>query len=212
MSLERIPYATCYAYSPRGQGAVCACSREVRRRLKSGDQPSLLRYAQRVREQAVRDAAYSEFFGEGVTLVPIPASRRYVPGATLVSERLAIALRDQGLATGIWPGLRRARTVPKSAFAWIGERPSVREHYESFAVRGIEDLGSPVRILMIDDVITKGRTLFAAALRLHEAFPGAQIRAFALARTVGAGRGLERLVDPCRGEIRWTGCDARRSP
>jgi hypothetical protein len=59
---------------------------------------------------------------------------------------------------------------------------------------------------------TKGRTLLAAASCVHEAFPGAQIRAFALLRTMGLISGIQRLLDPCKGEIRWRSGDAHRSP
>jgi hypothetical protein len=58
---------------------------------------------------------------------------------------------------------------------------------------------------------TKGRTLLAAASRVHEAFPCAQIRAFALVRTMGFS-GVQQLLDPCKGEIRWRAGDAHRSP
>ena len=59
---------------------------------------------------------------------------------------------------------------------------------------------------------TKGRTLLAAASRVHEAFPCAQIRAFALVRTMGLIPGVQQLLDPCKGEIRWRSGDAHRSP
>ena len=71
---------------------------------------------------------------------------------------------------------------------------------------------TPENVVLIDDVVTKGRTLLAAATRLHEAFPGAQIRAFALLRTMGLIPGVQRLLDPCTGEIRWKAGDAHRSP
>jgi hypothetical protein len=58
---------------------------------------------------------------------------------------------------------------------------------------------------------TKGRTLLAAASRVREAFPCAQIRAFALVRTMGFS-GVQQLLDPCKGEIRWRGGDAHRNP
>jgi hypothetical protein len=54
--------------------------------------------------------------------------------------------------------------------------------------------------------------LLAAASRLHEAFPAAQIRAFALVRTMGLIPQVEHLLDPCQGEIRWQSGDAYRSP
>ena len=59
---------------------------------------------------------------------------------------------------------------------------------------------------------TKGRTLLAAASRVQEAFPCAEIRAFALIRTMGLISGIQQLLDPCKGEIRWRGGDAHRSP
>jgi hypothetical protein len=49
-------------------------------------------------------------------------------------------------------------------------------------------------------------------MRLHEAFPKADIRAFALVRTMGLILDVERLFDPCEGVIRWNGRDAYREP
>lgn len=69
-----------------------------------------------------------------------------------------------------------------------------------------------MRLTLVDDVITRGRTLLAAAGMLHEAFPGAEIRAFALVRTLGRGETLHRVLDPCEGEVRWAWGDARRIP
>jgi adenine/guanine phosphoribosyltransferase-like PRPP-binding protein len=86
----------------------------------------------------------------------------------------------------------------------------VHQHYDSFAVAPA--LGPIRRIVLIDDVITKGRTLLAAAARLRAELPYADIRAFALIRTQGFVHRIERLVEPCHGVIRWAGGDARREP
>jgi hypothetical protein len=59
---------------------------------------------------------------------------------------------------------------------------------------------------------TKGRTLLAAAARLQDAFPAAEIRAFAMLRTMGFVQGVDHLLDPCVGEIRWSEGDAYRTP
>jgi hypothetical protein len=59
---------------------------------------------------------------------------------------------------------------------------------------------------------TRGRTLLAAAARVREAIPCAHVRAFALLRTMGLAPDIEKLLDPCRGEIRWRSGDAQRIP
>jgi hypoxanthine phosphoribosyltransferase len=86
----------------------------------------------------------------------------------------------------------------------------VGNHYDSFAIERVTEL--PRHVVLIDDVVTKGRTLLAAAARVQEAFPNAEIRAFALLRTMGLVQGVEQLLDPCVGEIRWRAGDAHRTP
>jgi orotate phosphoribosyltransferase len=73
-------------------------------------------------------------------------------------------------------------------------------------------LPPPARVVLLDDVITKGRTLMAAAMRLNDAFPDIEIRAFAMLRTMGRVDHVEQLVDPCIGVIRWRAGDAHREP
>ena len=67
-------------------------------------------------------------------------------------------------------------------------------------------------ITVVDDIVTKGATLLAAASRVAEAFPGAEVRTFALLRTMGLVENVERIVDPCQGTISWTGVDVERDP
>ena len=45
--------------------------------------------------------------------------------------------------------------------------------------------------------------MMASALRLHEAFPKAEIRAFAMFRTLSFVPELERLIDPSVGTITY---------
>ncbi|MDP9084086.1 MAG: hypothetical protein M3N50_10030 [Pseudomonadota bacterium] len=168
------------------------------------------KYSLRVRQQADESPVLMGFFGAADVLVPVPGSSPHGMGRKSTAESLADALVDEGLGWGAWSGLRRVRAVRKSATAAPGRRPTVSVHYESFA---IEPAPTPFEsIVLIDDVITKGRTLLAAASRIHDAFPRAQIRAFALLRTMGMISGVEQLLDPCRGEIRWRSGDAHRSP
>lgn len=208
--IRTIEYASCYVYSPAGTGAVCERSRLLRTLLKAGDGSFMLKYALRVRQQVTDPTLLAGFFRASDVLVPVPGCAPSMTGGLWTARHLAIALLNQGLGGAAWSGLRRVRAVPKSATAAPGQRPTAYLHYESFFIE--PPMAPPETIVLIDDVVTKGRTLLAAATRLHEAFPGAQIRAFALVRTMGLVSGVQQLLDPCKGEIRWRAGDAYRNP
>jgi hypothetical protein len=207
--IRRLAYASCYVYSPAGEGAICERSRLLRALLKEGDSHFMGKYAVRVQQQAERGSQLAGFFRDTDVLVPMPRSSTKARG-TWVAADLARALVHEGLGTMAWPGLHRVCAVPKSSTAARGARPTVSCHFESFLME--RSSVDPETVVLIDDVITKGRTLLAAAARIREAFPHAQIRAFALLRTMGLATGVAYLLDPCRGEIRWQGGDARRIP
>lgn len=205
-----LTYASCYVYSPAGSGDLCGRSRLLRSLLKAGDVHFLVKYAIRVRQQARDAAPLAGFFGADDVLVPVPGSNPDTAGKRWAAEHLAFALINAGLGAAAWAGLHRVRAVRKSATCAPGNRPTVNLHYESFSVD--RPATPPASIVLIDDVVTKGRTLLAAATRVHEAFPQADVRAFALVRTLGLIARVEKLLDPCRGEIRWRQGDAHRNP
>lgn len=207
--IQRLTFASCYVYSPIGDTAICARSRLLRALLKEGDARFMVRYAARVREQTKSASVLAGFFLSDDVLVPVPRSAPKVGGAWAAAE-LAQALVREGVGGETWPGLRRISAVRKSATAAKGSRPSVARHYDSFRLEAPKL--HPASVVIIDDVISRGRTLLAAAARVREAFPEAQIRAFALLRTLGFVSGLENLLEPCKGEIRWKDGDARRIP
>ena len=136
-----LPFASCFAYSPCGSGLVCEQGRLLCARLKTLDPQWLSRLAADVWLEAHARKRFVEVLGRRVVLVPVPAST-LPSGADWVGERLAWCLKELELAGRVWPVLRRCRAVRKSAFAPAGARPSVREHYESFAID--EALGGAV--------------------------------------------------------------------
>ena len=207
---EALAFASCYVYSPAGNSAICERSRLLRALLKECDSRFMTKYAVRVREQARLPARLGGFFSAGDVLVPVPGSAPTTRG-TWVAAELAQALVQQGLGAMAWPGLHRIRAVRKSATAAHGARPSVALHYDSFQMD--QPALRPLNIVLIDDVVTKGRTLLAAASRVRDTIPGVPVRAFALLRTMGLIAGVQQLLEPCRGEIRWTASgDALRIP
>jgi predicted amidophosphoribosyltransferase len=204
-------FASCYVYSPGGSGAASERSRLMRSLLKDRDAYFMDKYADRVRQQVAEGPSLTGFLNAGSVLVPIPGSARR-PGAASVADHLASALLSEGLGLCIWRGLERICPVRKSATAAPGLRPTVAEHYQSFAVAAPPPPLPSQRIVLVDDVVTKGRTLLAAATRMREAYPAAEVRAFALIRTMGLIQGVDHLLEPCVGEIRWSCGDAHRTP
>jgi hypothetical protein len=208
--ISGVTFASCYVYSPSGSSVACRRSRLLRALLKASDARFICKYADRVREESAGASPLAGFFDPSSVLVPIPGSAPRAVGALSVADHLATALLGMGLGQEIWPGLRRVRAVRKSATAPPGSRPTVGNHFDSFA---IEPCGAfPHQVMLVDDIVTKGRTLLAAAARLQEACPTLRIRAFALVRTMGLTSGVERLLEPCVGEIRWRAGDAYRNP
>jgi predicted amidophosphoribosyltransferase len=161
-------------------------------------------------ELMARERIFQLLFTREALLVPVPGSARSCH-ALWTAWQLAVALRELGVGRQVWVGLERRSPVRKSATALWGARPSVRQHFESFAVVP-SPVPSPERIVLIDDVITKGRTLLAAAARLRCELPHTDIKGFALVRTLGFQSRLNRLLAPCEGVVHWAGGDARREP
>ena len=208
-ALSSVTFTSCYTYSPRAEGWLAKASRELCDRVKSCDPLWLPRYAGFVYRCSLWDRHLATLFAPDAVLVPVPGSARSGE-APWAAFRLAVALSEVGFALRIWTALRRRYAVTKSATAPSAGRPTVHQHYESFAA---EPPANPVhRIVLIDDVITKGRTMLAAAARLRSELPCADIRGFALIRTAGFVPQIKRLEEPCHGLIRWAGGDARREP
>jgi predicted amidophosphoribosyltransferase len=210
--ISSLTFASCYVYAPGGGCDVSERSRSLCSLLKAGDARMISKYAQRVKHHAHACPALSGFFAAGDVLVPVPGSEPRANASGCVAALLAEAFVHEGLGGTCWDCLQRVQPVRKSATSAPRERPTAQRHYESLAVEFAARAAEPARMILIDDVVTRGRTLLAAASRLRDAFPGARIQAFALLRTLGFAPRVDRLFEPCVGEIAWRDGDARRNP
>lgn len=143
---------------------------------------------------------FSAWFGPMVTLVPVPKSSLMKAATLWVPQRLARAMANAGLAAESVNLLQRTQAVPKAALRTrIAERPTAKDHYGSLSADG--SLVHPEEIVLVDDVVTTGATMLAAASRLGEAFPQARIRGFAALRAISNPDQFTKLFDPCVGTI-----------
>jgi len=206
---SEVPFASLLIYSPKGSSEVSGKSRQVCYAIKRGD-TQLLAQAVQVIAQVFQESGFGAFLGPDVGLVPAPGSAPHVPGGLWPAELIARALVKAKLGHEVVPCLRRTVAVPKSAFAPPGERPTIHQHFETLEVE--RTLLVPSRLTIVDDVVTKGRTLLACARRLQDSNPNADVRCFAMVRTMGLQPGVEAIVSACQGRIRCAGADAEREP
>jgi hypothetical protein len=208
--IEAVRFGSCYGYSPGGNSAQSRRSRGYRALLKAGEPGFIGNCARRVAKEVAAEGALAAFFTCRPLLIPVPSSTPTAAGAATPSSALAAALLDQGLGCAVWQGLRRCHRVNRSSHAGPGCRPTVHDHYRSLCVEG--PIPDHAAFLLVDDLITKGRTLIAASMRLREAAPQARIEAFALMRTTSLVPDIDAVLDPCAGLIGWARGDARRRP
>ncbi len=208
---DGVRFGSCFVYSPHGAGENARYSRSLCLRVKTSDAEWLPRYVETVLDHCDTAQELVGFFSGETVMVPVPTYLRCTQRRVWGAACLASCLKEAGIPGTVWRGLHRVDAVRKSSTASGSKRPSVQKHYESLVV-GRAPERVPARLLLIDDVVSTGRTLLACWIRLRERFPHTPISAFALIRTLGFVRATPRLVVPCVGRITWTGVDARRYP
>ena len=207
-----IPYGAFANYSPRGSSDLSKNSRTFCGLVKNGkidlipirigtsDPPTRGNVGDYLRTETAQ--VLEPFLNENVTLVPVPRSAPLADGALWPSKVIADFLLSEGFGKEVSTLIERVHAVQKSSSQFSADsRPSVKDHYESFRVN--PELSVPTQITLIDDVLTLGRTTYACAQRLQEAFPEAVIRIFVMVRTQGFIPDVEKIIDPSIGEVRY---------
>lgn len=206
--LQTLEFGSSDVYAPQGSGPVSLQSKRRTVALKNAKVEAINHYAGRAARLA-RQGEYPGFFGAQVTLVPVCGSALRREGSLWVPLLLAETMQRLGMAREVTALLGRIKAVPKSAAQKAENRPTVQDHYDTMQVDVLAP--PPTNIVLIDDVVTRGATLLAAASRIAEAYPRAKIRAFAPIRTLSRQEILAFEV-PCVGTIVPLGKSARRDP
>lgn len=206
--LSRLEFASSDVYSPRGTEVVSLRSKSRTVALKNGKAEAVAHYAKRAARLA-RQGEFPGFFGAQVTLVPVCRSSMVVAGGLWVPMMLAQAMQRLGMGRSVSPLILRAKAVAKSASQTPEKRPTVQDHFDSMLVDPLAP--APTHVVLVDDVVTRGATLLAAASRVVEAYPNVVVRAYAVIRTM-SGMEVGYFEDPCVGTIVPSGRSTHRDP
>ncbi len=193
-----IPFAAFLTYSPNGKSEVSKRSQKICFAIKDGRETTVQNAVERL-AASWQDAGMADFFGDDVVLVPMPRSSLLVDGALWPAMVVCREVVRQGLARAVEPALRRITAVPKAHYGKASERPDVAKHLET--MEATPWLLDGARITLVDDVVTKGVSLYAGCVLIQEAMPDVEVRGFAMVRAMGFQDEVEKVVDPATGTI-----------
>lgn len=209
MLLSELSFGSYLTYSPHGISELEKKSQNIVNKLKNersiGNPPIFM--SQCVVDQInenLNQLPFKDFFGSDVSLVPVLRSCLMQPGTLWVSEKIVKAMVKYGFGES-YPCLTRIKSVPKAAFSKASDRAQAIDHYNTIECQPLVNV--PTKIVLVDDVITSGSTIRGCASKLKEVFPNADIRAFAIIRTISNSNEFKKIVDPRVGTI--SGCGNR---
>lgn len=183
-------------YYPRPKSEVGEKSRRICAQVKRPS-PEMI---EKIVNRMISDGQHQQLFGDEALLIPVPRSTPILKDGSWPSLTIAVKLRSHGLGGAVEPILVRERAVSPSHLATTAkERTSVDEHRRSLSISGL--LTQPTKIILVDDVVTQGRTMCACALELAAKYQNAQIVMFALLRSASFDNGHEKLLAYCAGDV-----------
>lgn len=197
--VSRLIYGSYFAYTPRPTTYEQQLSKDLMYKIKNekpyGNPPEFFsEYFAKV----ITQEQFPDFFGEDVSLVPVPKSSLMQEDSLWVPDRIAKALANNGRGT-YFNCLQRIKGLPKAALAKAEDRPKPIDHYKTISYK--KSIYQPKKILLIDDVVTRGATLLGCASVLKEFFPNIPINGFVVMRTISNNEEFKNIVDPLIGEI-----------
>lgn len=135
-------------------------------------------------EQLVKTIIESrlEDYFYGAVLIPVPRSTLTLQDSFLPAKVIADVFIRDGIGNSVSSCLKRVVAIPKSSSQYSADsRNSVQTHLDSLQVEPV--LIPENKIILIDDVLTLGRTTMAAAIKISEVFSDKEIKIYAPFRT-----------------------------
>lgn len=125
-------------------------------------------------------------FFDDALLVPVPSSRKKAPHEPFhwAPRRICEVLVSRGLGVAVDPCVIRAEGIRSSKHSKPEDRPTIDEHVATMALDGEPLLVPPARVILVDDLITRGTTMLAALEIARERFADVPIAGFAVGATL----------------------------
>jgi hypothetical protein len=217
LKLSELEFGSLFTYTPKAQSDSQRKAKDVTfdikyyRYVEDRGRPVIIsEYISNYIKKEMGNLPFRNFFDNNPILVPVPNSSKRLEDTLWVPHKLATALHENGFGISVSTMLQRKIALRKAATSPAKDRPKALEHFRSLEVQDI--LSEPKRILLIDDVVTRGATLLGAANKLFEIYPWAEIRAFTAMRTMSDPNDFKELLDPCTGHIYLNGEETQRIP
>src|SRR5882762_4504408 len=157
-----LPVYSLFPYSKKGEKKDVDTVRNIVARVKACRIGFLEDYFEKHLSEGDK-VIISSFIPENATLIPLPKSAPLVENALWPSRDICEFLIKRGFGNSFSPILKRISAVPKAAFQHSSEdRPSVQKHFDSISLEIDPLFSSNINeIILVDDVVTQGRTAFA---------------------------------------------------
>jgi hypothetical protein len=202
--LSEVSYGSLLCYAPRGTDRAARDSQEFAHAIKYdqfiGEFRVIPLSIQRLREHLTPEL--DDLLPKGALLVPMPGSAPFRGKDYLwTPRRICEEMIEGGFGGSLAPLLTRRYVVTKSSQARPDERARPNVHYDSMETPKRLPFSGPDRIVVVDDVITMGATMLAGVSRIQEAFPGSDVRGFALVRSAFP-EVFSTFINPFYGKVR----------
>jgi len=182
-------YASIYQLNSYEHSEEAAKSRRVRDMIKAGRNFNGLMNSLQKKIQDSNHDFLRKYLNPNTIVVPVPSSNIYSEGNLWVPLEICKSLVGVGLAGEVVPCIKRIKKIRSSSSCKnADERPNVSEHLDTLKVSNLILGGADV--ILVDDILTLGRTSMACSIKLKEAFPGISVKLLALMRT----RNIEGFV------------------